>query len=617
MPKRAPRAPRPPVIVEGASRDLPFDDRLTLLLEEMRRRGSPVTVASRQRTAEEQAKLYAQGRTAPGDIVTEKSGAPGDESRHQLGTASDLAFLQDGRASWSEAHDWDLLGEVAKAVGLEWGGDWTTLVDRPHVQLPRPGGPSEPSTFVSGWTDPASVRISYADPADAPAAVPLPSLPSSSPSSSPPSSLSDAASNGLEWIGARIRRRPRDIDLSPALEAEAWPVSASPADARAERPSLPTLPTLASAAPTLVPSAPSAPSAPPAPDEAPTAMPEQTLSNSSSQVVYVPGRGFVRAEDAVSGADMRQGADLPSAPRLTVGNRQAGFTPPTGMDAPPTDQDAEVWQKIVAASPQLAGLIGTFFPPVRALGATGAFAVPAATEALRQLITGEDMDALAMAGEGGLGVAGHGLGRAVSTVGRTGKNMVRRALFGGRPSASLKEVEGLTDLAIAEKAKLANELPGQGRIPGGDMDLMRRATVAENAGQTARAGPMAAWGSRTPGNLEALSKLVHSQALRARTGSSVLPQALAGGGMTGVAGTAAGVSPQVTAAVSPIVGAISAHAPTRMAVGSALTSPFGVSTEQTLGPAADRMIRTLMSWLESQQAPVSSHSTSAPRRRRR
>src|SRR5262245_18668914 len=113
--------------------DWPPDDldaRLAILQERMAAAGYPVRVVSKKRSAAQQRRLYAQGRSAPGPIVTEKSGEPGEESRHQLGMAADFAFTTKGRENWQ------LLGQTAKELGLEWGGDWKTLVDRPHVQMP-------------------------------------------------------------------------------------------------------------------------------------------------------------------------------------------------------------------------------------------------------------------------------------------------------------------------------------------------------------------------------------------------------------------------------------------------------------------------------------------------
>lgn len=106
-----------------------FDELLNELQKRMVQSGHPVKVVSKDRTQEEQSKLYSQGRSSQGPIVTEKSGAPGDESRHQLGTAADFAFSNPGDQSW------DLLGKNAKDLGLTWGGDWKSLVDKPHVEL--------------------------------------------------------------------------------------------------------------------------------------------------------------------------------------------------------------------------------------------------------------------------------------------------------------------------------------------------------------------------------------------------------------------------------------------------------------------------------------------------
>jgi peptidoglycan L-alanyl-D-glutamate endopeptidase CwlK len=101
--------------------------------------GFPMIVTDGVRTDDEQAALYAQGRTAPGRIVTNADGFT-HRSNHQLhadgcGHAADLAFLVDGKASWDESLPWSCYGACAKAVGLAWGGDFITIKDRPHVEL--------------------------------------------------------------------------------------------------------------------------------------------------------------------------------------------------------------------------------------------------------------------------------------------------------------------------------------------------------------------------------------------------------------------------------------------------------------------------------------------------
>jgi len=81
------------------------------------------------RTAERQKQLVAAGASQ-----TQKS-------RHLTGHAVDLAALVGDEIRW----DWPLykklsdgMKEAAKqlSIPIEWGGDWTTLKDGPHFQLP-------------------------------------------------------------------------------------------------------------------------------------------------------------------------------------------------------------------------------------------------------------------------------------------------------------------------------------------------------------------------------------------------------------------------------------------------------------------------------------------------
>ncbi|WP_313622822.1 M15 family metallopeptidase [Achromobacter sp.] len=60
-----------------------------------------------------------------------------------LGHAVDLAPLIDGEIPWN---DWQAFADLAAVmktcaaelgVPLEWGGDWKTLGDGPHFQIPR------------------------------------------------------------------------------------------------------------------------------------------------------------------------------------------------------------------------------------------------------------------------------------------------------------------------------------------------------------------------------------------------------------------------------------------------------------------------------------------------
>jgi len=48
--------------------------------------------------------------------------------------AFDVFFVVDGVADWSFPN-FQKFGEMAEAIGLEWGGRWSTLVDGAHIQL--------------------------------------------------------------------------------------------------------------------------------------------------------------------------------------------------------------------------------------------------------------------------------------------------------------------------------------------------------------------------------------------------------------------------------------------------------------------------------------------------
>jgi peptidoglycan L-alanyl-D-glutamate endopeptidase CwlK len=61
------------------------------------------------------------------------------QSWHQYGLAADCAFWRDGRLVISEKDPWamrgyQLYGQVAESLGLEWGGRWT-MMDFGHTEL--------------------------------------------------------------------------------------------------------------------------------------------------------------------------------------------------------------------------------------------------------------------------------------------------------------------------------------------------------------------------------------------------------------------------------------------------------------------------------------------------
>ena len=93
--------------------------------------GITIKVISGLRTYEEQDALYAQGRTAPGNKVTN---AQGGYSNHNFGIAFDVGVFEGGRYL-GELPKYKAVGALGTDLGLEWGGNWKTLVDEPHFQL--------------------------------------------------------------------------------------------------------------------------------------------------------------------------------------------------------------------------------------------------------------------------------------------------------------------------------------------------------------------------------------------------------------------------------------------------------------------------------------------------
>jgi len=104
--------------------------------------GIPFTVTFTYRSFDTQAKLYAQGRTHPGKIVT--NAKPG-QSYHNYGLAYDATptcLLK--LTNWGDTPEhqqetdriWALYGHLGKELGMRWGGDFKSLKggDRPHME---------------------------------------------------------------------------------------------------------------------------------------------------------------------------------------------------------------------------------------------------------------------------------------------------------------------------------------------------------------------------------------------------------------------------------------------------------------------------------------------------
>ena len=112
-----------------------FADKIMDFLGGCRKNGLDVDAVMGLRTFEEQNRLYAKGRTlAPIGKKFTVTNAPGGKSWHNYGLAVDVVFKVNGAWSWAETHDWKKLGAIGQQHGLEWGGTWASIKDRPHFQ---------------------------------------------------------------------------------------------------------------------------------------------------------------------------------------------------------------------------------------------------------------------------------------------------------------------------------------------------------------------------------------------------------------------------------------------------------------------------------------------------
>lgn len=114
------------------------------------------------RTFQEQAALYAQGRTKFYDSLGNKlkivTNAKAGQSLHNYGLAVDIALIKDKdcngtfeTSSWEDTVDFDGDGiadwmecvRLFKEYGWAWGGDWKSIKDKPHFE----------KTFGLGWRE--------------------------------------------------------------------------------------------------------------------------------------------------------------------------------------------------------------------------------------------------------------------------------------------------------------------------------------------------------------------------------------------------------------------------------------------------------------------------------
>lgn len=135
-----------------------LQDKIAELEVLCKKNGLKIKITECLRTVAEQDALYAQGRTKPGKIVTNAKGST-YSSMHLWGVAVDVC-RDDGKGAYYDNDGFfTKVGKLGQSIGLEWGGSWKSIVDKPHFQLPDWGSTTSklkslygtPENFFKTW----------------------------------------------------------------------------------------------------------------------------------------------------------------------------------------------------------------------------------------------------------------------------------------------------------------------------------------------------------------------------------------------------------------------------------------------------------------------------------
>ncbi|MFD6207469.1 M15 family metallopeptidase [Peribacillus sp. NPDC060253] len=114
------------------------------MVERAYNEGIYVQISAGHRSFEEQAVLYGQGRVysyngkdysnlAKPKVTNAKPG----QSYHNFGLAIDFFLVSDDgkNAIWTMNAKWQRVAAIGKELGFNWGGDWTSFKDYPHLEM--------------------------------------------------------------------------------------------------------------------------------------------------------------------------------------------------------------------------------------------------------------------------------------------------------------------------------------------------------------------------------------------------------------------------------------------------------------------------------------------------
>lgn len=149
--------------------------KITQLQDLCKKNGITIGISECLRTVAEQDALYAKGRTASGSIVTNCKGST-YSSMHQWGVAFDFYLKcdanKDGKVNSLDVYYdatglFTKVGKLGQSIGLEWGGSWKSIMDKPHFQLPNWGSTAKklkeqygtPDKFMETWNAGTQAKV--------------------------------------------------------------------------------------------------------------------------------------------------------------------------------------------------------------------------------------------------------------------------------------------------------------------------------------------------------------------------------------------------------------------------------------------------------------------------
>ena len=128
---------------------------------ECKKQGLIVGISQTWRTKAEQDELYAQGRTKPGSIVTN---CKYPYSPHNWGVAFDI-YRNDAKGAYEDADGWfKKCGAIGKKIGLFWGGDFRSFVDKPHFELHKYLPNNSCKTLIAQYGTPEKYKSTWEAP---------------------------------------------------------------------------------------------------------------------------------------------------------------------------------------------------------------------------------------------------------------------------------------------------------------------------------------------------------------------------------------------------------------------------------------------------------------------